>query len=292
MLTLGQPFIGQSTLGQALAAELPFPVPAPATYVPEAPPPLFPPSVLPALPFLPPGLVVTVGAGAEAANSFPGAKTYTGFPIPYFDWRKPGDPLPFHAPDDGFGIALLDFGMFRAGPVGRYVAQRDLSNGNANFVGLPNVATTIELGGFVEFWPTDFLRGRVEVRQGINGHNGLHGNIEADAVGLYGPWLLSLGPRAEFGNDQFMQSYFSVTPAEAAINGRVTPYAASGGLTSVGFLASAKYTFSPSWSVVGFAGYNRLVDSAAASPITNNLGSKNDFIGGAILEYSFSIGTP
>jgi MipA family protein len=260
--------------GSSLAADLPAPTPPP--------PPL--------LPVPGPGLLVTVGMGADVTNSFPGAKTYRVFPLPYFDWRKPGEIESFHAPDDGFGITLLDLWHIKAGPVARYVPERGLSNGNGNFAGLATIGWTVEVGGFIEYWPTDFLRSRFELRQGINGSRGLDANIELDAVGRYGPWTLSLGPRAAFGDDRFMQAYFSVTPSQAAANGRVTPYSASGGLTSLGAIGSAKYAVTPAWSVTGFAGYNRLVASAAASPITNNLGSKNEFMGGAIIEYTFTFG--
>jgi MipA family protein len=126
------------------------------------------------------------------------------------------------------------------------------------------------------------------LRQGVNSHVGLDGNIEIDAVGRYGAWTVSFGPRAAFGNAQFALAYFSVTPAQAAANGMVTPFDATGGFTSLGVLSTAKYKVDPAWSVTGFAGYNRLVGSAGASPITNNLGSKNDFIGGATVEYTFA----
>jgi outer membrane protein len=262
------------TLGPALAADLPVPAPAPVAPAPTLIPPM----------------LITVGLGAEVVNSFPGAKTYRVLPYPYFDWRKPGEPEPFHAPDDGYGVSLLNFGSFKAGPVARVIPDRGLSYGNGNFNGLPYVGWTLELGGFAEYWVTDFLRTRAEVRQGVNGHDGLDANIEIDAVGHYGQWTLSLGPRAAFGDDRFMSAYFSVTPAQAAANGLVTPYTAHGGLTSLGVMGSAKYYWTPVWSTTGFAGYNRLTGSAAASPISNNLGSKDELIAGVILEYTFAFG--
>jgi MipA family protein len=260
-------------IGRGVAADLPAPTPTPA---------------LPLWPIPEEGVIITVGLGPELANSFPGAKTYRVLPLPWLDWHKPGEIEAFHAPDDGFGLPLLDLGQFKAGPVARYVPERGLSNGSGNFAGLPTVPWTVELGGFVEYWPTDFLRGHVELRQGVNGHQGLDGNIEIDAVGRYGPWTVSFGPRAALGNEQFVQAYFSATPAQAAANGMVTPFNATGGFTSVGVLSAAKYALNPTLSVTGFVGYNRLVGSADASPITNNLGSKNDFIGGATVEYTFA----
>ncbi|WP_026605732.1 MipA/OmpV family protein [Methylocapsa acidiphila] len=236
------------------------------------------------------GWLVTIGLGPEALTSFPGAKTYRVWPTGTLAWRGPNEPPPFSAPDDGFGVALLDLGWLKAGPVGRVLPRRGLSNGNGNFYGLANVNWTLELGGFVEGWISEHLRTRLEVRQGVNGHDGLDANVSIDAIERIGPYTLSLGPRLQLGNTRFMSAYFSVTPAEAFANGNVYPYQAYGGVESFGGLAAIKYDITPSWSVTGFGGYNRLMNSAAESPIPNRLGSLNEFAGGVIVAYSFNFG--
>jgi outer membrane scaffolding protein for murein synthesis (MipA/OmpV family) len=234
-------------------------------------------------------LIVTLGLGPQVIPSFPGARTYRVWPIGTLAWRRQGDPEIFTAPDDGFGLALLDIGWLRAGPVGRVLPRRGLSNGNGNFYGLHNVGWTLEIGGFTEVWLAPFLRTRVEVRQGINGHNGLDANVGIDGIAKFGAWTLSAGPRLALGNSTFMNAYFSVTPAEALANGRVGPYQASGGVTSFGGLVSAKYDFMPNLSATLYGGYERLVNSAAASPIPNRLGSLNQWTGGVVFAYSFQV---
>jgi outer membrane scaffolding protein for murein synthesis (MipA/OmpV family) len=256
----------------ALAADL-----APTTLAPPAPAPAA-------------GWVVSIGLGPEALTDFPGARTYRLWPTGTLAWRGPNDPPAFAAPDDGFGIALLDLGWLQAGPVGRVLPRRGLSNGNGNFYGLDNVGWTAEIGGFVQAWLSEHLRTRLEVRQGLNGNRGLVANFEIDAVERFGPYTFSLGPRLALGNARFMSAYFSVTPAEAFVNGNLYPYQASGGVTSFGGLAAAKYDIAPAWSATVFGGYDRLVNSAAESPIPNRLGSLNEFSGGVILAYSFNFG--
>ncbi len=260
-----------SSSGFALAADLPS-TKSPAPF--DAPPQWF----------------LTVGLGPEVVNQFPGSKTYTVVPNGYIYRGHPGDPEPFIAPDDGFTIGLLDYGWFKAGPAARYVGRRGLSDGNGNFFGLHNVDGSIELGGFAEAWAYDMFRAHAEVRQSVNGNHGLEANLSLDAVGRYGPWTLSAGPRFGFGNSTFMHAYYSVTPLESIVNGRVSPYLASGGFDSVGGLVSAKYKFSPSWAATVYGGYNRLVGSAGSSPISNNLGSKDEFSGGVTIAYTFAWG--
>lgn len=239
-------------------------------------------------PSTPAGWAVTVGLGPEALPSFPGARTYRVWPTGTIAWRGPDEPPPFTTPDDGFGIAILNLGWIKAGPVARFVPRRGLSDGNGNFYGLHNIPLTAELGGFTELWLAPFLRTRLELRNGINGAQGLDANVSIDGVARFGAFTFSIGPRMALGDTQFMNAYFSVTPAEAAANGRVTPYQATGGVTSYGGLTALKYDLSPAWSVTTFGGYQRLVNSAAASPIPNRLGSNNQFSAGAVLAYTFS----
>jgi len=240
------------------------------------------------------GWTITLGVGPEVFNSFPGSSSVSIWPTGYISYRRPGEPEPFVSPDDGLGIALLDLPWIKAGPVARFISERTLSGGfgsignNENFFGLHNVGFTAELGGFVELWPTDFFRARFEARQGVSGAQGFDANIELDIVHRYGPWTFSLGPRFQFGDDQFMNAYFSVTPAEAALNGNVFSYQAHGGLTSIGGLGAIKYAFSPAWSTTVFGGVNSYVGSAGGSPIPNRLGSLNDLTAGVIVAYTFS----
>jgi outer membrane scaffolding protein for murein synthesis (MipA/OmpV family) len=255
--------------GTAVAADL----------APPAPEPLAP---------APGTWLVTVGAGPAVIPSFPGAKTYTVVPVGRIKWRRPGEPEPFFAPDDAASIDILDFGWFKAGPAFGFVPRRGLSNGNGNFAGLHNVPLTIEGGAFVEFWPASFLRARLEVRQGFNGHRGLVGNVAVDGIYRIGQFTASLGPRIALGNTRYMNAYYTVTPAESLANGIVPPFQSYGGIRSLGVFAAVKYDFTPNWSLTVFGGYDRLVNGAGESPIPNQLGSKNQFKAGTILAYTFS----
>ncbi|MGA9214927.1 MAG: MipA/OmpV family protein [Methylocella sp.] len=241
------------------------------------------------------GWTITLGVGPEVFTSFPGASSVSIWPTGYISYRRPGEPEPFVSPDDGLGIALLDLPWIKAGPVARFISERTLSGGfgsignNENFFGLHNVGFTAELGGFLELWPSDYFRARFEVRQGVSGAQGLDANIELDGVARYGPWTFSAGPRFQFGDTQFMNAYFSVTPAEAFLNGNVIPYQAHGGLTSVGGLGAIKYDFTPAWSTTVFGGVTRYVSSAGGSPIPNRLGSLDDITAGALVAYTFNL---
>ncbi|MCI0736178.1 MAG: MipA/OmpV family protein [Beijerinckiaceae bacterium] len=243
----------------------------------------------------PAGWIVTLGIGPNLFTSFPGASSVSLWPTGYLTIHRPGEPQPFVSPDDGLGIALLDLGWVKAGPVARFISERTLSGGfgtvignNQNFFGLHDIGFTAEIGGFVEIWPAEFFRARFEARQGISGARGFDANVAFDLIQRYGLFTFSAGPRLQFADTRFVNAFFSVTPWEAFVNGNVTPYQATGGLTSVGGLGAIKYDFAPSWSATAFGGVNRYVGSAGASPIPNRLGSLDNFTTGIIVAYSFN----
>lgn len=232
------------------------------------------------------GWIITLTGNVELGPNFPGSDKYSVFGYPSIDYRRIGEPARWSAPDDGIDFTVFETPNFRLGPVVRWEGGRYLSSDRQLF-GLRKVHWTVEPGVFVEFWPADWLRTRIEIRHGIDGHDGLVGDIAADLVQRAGRYTFSIGPRVSFGDSNFANAYFSVTPFEASLNGLVTPFKASGGITSAGALASVSYMWSEQWSTTAYAGYRRLVGDAADSSITRRIGSPDQFTVGAALSYSF-----
>jgi outer membrane protein len=245
-------------------------------------------TVTPAFVPPPPAFTVILAAGPELAPSFPGAKSFTVLPSLHLAYLRPGEHDFFYSPDDAFDIALINTGFFRAGPAGNFIERRGLSNGNSQFFGLPNVGLSAEVGGFAEIWPwQDRLRIRGEVLKAVTGYDGLVGTVGADLIQHLGPFEFTVGPRIKFGDQRFADAYFTITPGEAAANGLVTPYKASGGLTSAGAFVSARYEVSQNVSATIFGGYDRLVESVGSSPVATVLGNQNQFTGGFTISYAF-----
>jgi outer membrane scaffolding protein for murein synthesis (MipA/OmpV family) len=231
---------------------------------------------------------VTLTGTLEAGPRYPGSDRFSLFGYPSVSYRRANEPARFSAPDDGISLALYDAGWFRFGPVARFQGSRTPSS-EPELLGLRKVRFTVEPGAFVEFWPTQQIRGRFELRHGVHGHNGFVANAGLDYVQPIGPMTFSLGPRLALGDSRFTDTYFGVTPIEAALNPFVTPFRARGGITSVGVLGSASYTWSPQWATTLYASYNRLVGDAGDSPITRHIGSPNQVTVGAKLSYSFTM---
>lgn len=241
------------------------------------------------LPEAPSDWIVTLKANLRAQPRYPGADDLSFVGYPSLSIRRAGTVERFSAPDDGLSFSFLDDSAFRLGVVGRFQGGRYLQD-DRRLVGLNKIKWTVEPGVFVEYWPVEFLRARAELRHGINGHDGFVADLGIDLVQTYGAFTLSVGPRLSLGDSEFTRTYFGVTPAEAALNGQVEAYRPSGGITSVGALASATYVWSEQWATTAFVSYNRLVGDATDSPIVREFGSENQFGLGLTVSYSFGFG--
>ena len=230
---------------------------------------------------------VTVKGNVGVSPKYPGSDELRAIPYPSLSLRRPGSPQRFSAPDDAISFGLLDLGAFRAGPSFRYVGARKSSD-HRELTGLRNVPWTVEGGAFMEFWPAEFARARVDVRYGFRGHEGVVADFAADGVHRYGPWTMAAGPRLVVASRDNMSAYFGVSTAEATANAAITQaYSPDGGLRSAGAAASLSYRFSQQWAATGYARWDRLIGPAADSPVPKAFGSLNQFSFGGSMAYSF-----
>src|SRR3981081_2784538 len=119
-----------------------------------------------------PKWTVELGMEVRSLPHYQGSEVSAFHQVPFLDVRRAGTPPRFHAPRDGFGYAILDTDTFKAGPVAQVELGRRVRH-NPQLAGLGNVGTPAEVGGFFDYWPTPWVRVRVEVRQGFGGHHGI-----------------------------------------------------------------------------------------------------------------------
>ncbi len=227
---------------------------------------------------------VRVSIGAQVAPQYPGADDLLVAPLFDLDFTRGDTPFPFEAPDDSFGIALFNRDGFSIGPAVSVQGRRRDRDVGAT---LGRVKTTIEGGAFVQAMVSPSFRLRAEGRKGFNGHEGFAGNISADFIMRDGDnYVFSVGPRATFTDAKYQRAYFGVTPAQSVTSG-LPVYRPRGGLQAVGATAGLTFQFNERWGMIGFAGYDRLIEDAADSPIVRRLGSRDQFSGGLALSYTF-----
>jgi MipA family protein len=244
------------------------------------------PFELPMVPSVSGTWTVMVGVGGEYKPDFEGANRAMLSPVPIFSIRRAGSTEQFRGPRDSASIAFLDFGDLRAGPVAKFVAARKQYN-YSELNGLGNVKAAVELGGFIEYYPVDWFRTRVELRQGVVGPNGTVADFSADVVvPVIQRLTISAGPRFTWESTQATSPYFGIDAVQAMASG-LPVFNAKGGAHSYGAGAQVSYRINPQWEVHSYVEYERLLGDAAASPLVTLRGSPNQTTVGIGASYSF-----
>lgn len=225
-----------------------------------------------------------VGLGPKLVPRFPGSEDLQLAPLIDFSTARGDTPFDFEAADESFALPLINTGGFAFGPAANLEGSRRRSETD---LPVDEVGITVEAGAFAEFWLGSSIRAHGEVRKGVNGHKGVIGNVMVDYVVRDGDkWLFSLGPRVALSDGRYQNAYFGVNTAAAARTG-LPVYDAGSGVHAVGASATALYQFDRSWGLYGYAKYDRLVGDAGRSPIVREIGSRNQFSGGAALTFTF-----
>jgi outer membrane protein len=128
------------------------------------------------------------------------------------------------------------------------------------------------------------------VRRGFNGHEGIVADFSADViVPLTERISFSAGPRYKLTDAKYANTYFGITDVEALASG-LPAFDAKGGSNSVGAGAQVRYKLDPQWELRGYVEYDKLLGSAADSPLVKSQGSTNQMTYGLGVAYSFDVG--
>jgi outer membrane protein len=235
-----------------------------------------------------PDWTITIGVEGRVLPKFEGSENSMLQPFPIFSVRRAGTVDRFRSMRDGASIAILDAGRFKLGPTAKIRFARKESDDD-NLRGLGDVDWAVEAGAFAEYWPAEWLRTRIELRQGFGGHHGLVSDLSADLViPVMKQLTLSGGPRMTLTSAAATSPYFSITPGQSAASG-LPVYNAGGGLRSFGVGAQARYQWSPLWASHTFVEYDRLAGDAASSPLVTQRYSRDQIQVGIGVTYSFDV---
>lgn len=174
-----------------------------------------------------------VGATGFLGPKYEGASKRMFQAAPLVSLGRAGSTVRFSSRNDNMSYALIDQGGFRAGVAAKLIFGRDADT-SSDLKGLDPVKFGGELGGFAEVYPTDWMRIRAEVRQGIRSHHGIVADVAADAfVDVSSNVRVSAGPRVTAATSDYFDAYYGVNAAESAASGLST-YNPHGGIHSAG----------------------------------------------------------
>ncbi|EAQ05934.1 MULTISPECIES: MipA/OmpV family protein [Yoonia] len=167
-------------------------------------------------------------------------------------------------------IALGESGLYSLDLGGslRFVRARTASD-HAALTGLSDIDPTLEVGGEVTFIAPQYQVFSA-LRYGLGGHAAFVAELGGDLVyRADDAWSLRGGPRLLWGSDDYAQTYFGVTAAEATASA-FDAYDAGAGVISAGIAAEVMYQVTPDWGVLGILRYDQLQGDAADSPVVQS----------------------
>ncbi|MEX2629246.1 MAG: MipA/OmpV family protein [Tistlia sp.] len=232
-------------------------------------------------------LTLGVGAGPD----YEGSNDYQVLPAPGFrvNWRGYGA----FSQGPALYLDLLPQAELLGGPlVGYRFGRDDVDDGRVD--ALPDVDGAIELGAFLGFSlplgedPRERFSAILSYSRDISGaHDGflISGSLSSGFV-LARPLGLTLGTSLTYASENYQDTYFGVSSAGAAASG-LRAYDPSGGLKDASLRASLSYSLSPSWSLGPTVIYKRLLEDAADSPLVEEAGSADQFIGSLSTTWRF-----
>ena len=224
----------------------------------------------------------SLGLGVAAMPRYEGDDHVRIVPAPAFDLRYRD--IAFLSSGDGLGVNLLRGDTYRAGIAVGYDTGRNPHIAERT-QGLGNVEPAAEPRLFAEASYVPFVF-TADLRHAIGGHEGVIGDLDAYmAVVGTETLVVFVGPGVTFANGKYMAAYFGVDRAQALGSVQHLPfYQANGGMKNATLAANAVYHFTDNWFLDGDAAYERLVGSAANSPIVT---AKDQFGLSLILGYEF-----
>lgn len=232
---------------------------------------------------------ISIGARFAAQPAFEGSRDMAFALRPQFSMGRGLGSRWLSMEDDNISIGLLNGDRWRFGVTGRLVWNRDEKSRGA-LTGLGNTRFGGEAGVFAEFYPTDWLRARVDLRHGFVAHRSLMADLKLDAFTKLGNgWTIAAGPRVQLAGDDYMDTYFGVNAVQSARSGLRT-YNPAGGVLSYGVAAQVSYQWTPRVETTAFVQYSRLAAEAARGPLVSQRGKADQLSLGVATRWTIDTG--
>ena len=243
------------------------------------------------------GDYLTVGVGGGYGPTYDGSDNYHVIPIPLVQARWHGIQVSPRA--GGVGVDFVP-GTFNLGVAGRLRFNRTGDTHDPVVNSLGKLDTAVEVGptaglSFSKVLdPYDSLSFTVDALWDVAGaHNGM--TIDP-SVSYFTPLshaiAASLSVNAEYADSKFQDYYYRITPTQSVTSGLPAYDPDGSGFTKVGANLLLGFDLDGNlanggWAIAVIGSYSRMLGDAARSPIVSIRGSRDQFIGGLVLGYTF-----
>ena len=187
--------------------------------------------------------------------------------------------------DSGLKVQIQTNGL-RFGAVAKYEKGRS-DDDDKDIKGVGSVSAGVGLGAFVKYKEKAYSLSWETRKEVASGHGGIISEITGDVKlpSAEDPWG-KLVAQLVIGDKDYMEAFYGIDANQSARSGLST-YDADFGLRSLSIAWETEYDLTEHISIGGRLQYLRMLPEAADSPIVDDAGSPNNFIGALILSYEF-----
>jgi outer membrane protein len=234
-----------------------------------------------------------VGIGVGSTSQFSGSAQRTVGVVPGLRYQLEGSERFVEWYGPLADVNLLESRAWQFGPaLNLRFGRKDVDD--AVVAKLPEIGNTVEGGLALSY--TYIGRGDIPYRLRVGGvalvdlGNTFHGFDDTVYASLWLPlsrtMIVGLGTGASWGSASYHQTYYGVTPDGAQASG-LPAYTPGSGMRQWYAWPALVVRLSPTW-LVGFGGfYQRLTGDAAASPIVQQRGDRNQWTYGLGAAYAW-----
>jgi outer membrane scaffolding protein for murein synthesis (MipA/OmpV family) len=183
--------------------------------------------------------------------------------------------------------SIIPSATWIGGPVVEFIPKRGSNVDNSAVSDLDTVDASLMAGGFFGFqvghW-TAMLEAMWDV---ASGNKGAIARLRCDyLVPLNDKVYMKFRFFSTYAESDYMDAYFTITPEESLKSGLDT-FSADSGIKDAGGTLFVSYSPWQKWDIVCAGQYTRLFYDAKNSPVTDDEGNPNQFLGGIFAIYNF-----
>ncbi|MEQ9824889.1 MAG: MipA/OmpV family protein [Puniceicoccaceae bacterium] len=222
------------------------------------------------------------GGGVMVKPKYEGSASYDVWPIPYFDLKykesfylSPYRGIGYESETEGglrYGVGIgFDFGRDEED------GDRLTGMGDVDFSGLLRLGVEFDVGAATV---------GLDLRQAVTGeHSGYELQASLGKSHFIRQWktLVRVSLNATYGSEDYLQTYFGVTPEQSLRSGNPV-YELDSGMREVGVSTLIVHSLSKDWSILFLANYGKFIADVADSPLME---ADDRFFGGAFVVRRF-----
>jgi outer membrane protein len=234
-----------------------------------------------------------IGVAGGQAPDYQGSNDYKFVGAPFFKFTFWGERYATLIGTE-FNVNVVNDPVLRFGLSVNYHPGRDSSVDDPVVSKMQKIDNTAEAGAFIgaQFIDKSNPRNRFTITFDFlddvgDVYNGYTFTLSARYwVPLSRPIDFSIGASSTFADNNYMSTYFGVSPADSVRSG-LPVYNASSGIKDVSVSPAIVYHLSKTWHVAVGAKYSRLLDDAKDSPVVALRGSADQWVYGLGVAYSW-----